>query len=705
MPVRGQTGIWINKGGDAGQFNVKAYGATGDGTTDDTTAIQAAFDAANTAGGGTVYFPSGTYCISTTVTCSSLTNIIMDNAQIYYTTNDNKTALQIGSDSTVAGYKFYRGLDVKRSVPSDWSSEDSIGIQIINAIRCKFDINYIDNFTIGVQCIGTSPYYFAWNYLVLGTFVDNQTGLDLVAAHGVSNGWTNENLFVHGTFINNTSTNTSSGRYGIRLRQTNGTTNLLNNNHFIKPSFELKKPAGLDSIAIYLSGARFNKFDGCRVETTATIFKESGNNTYSNIFDCGMTDTTTRDQSEATYSASMLHVRTYPKFTEHGTILFNSGNIAHKAVAYNGDSIQIEGLQGFYLSNQTDHQYIGSNTYPFTLYPEYINFSDYWGIGCKLNTTNVKELIVRPELIDSTEVRVVVRCYDANGTLITTAGSVNGFITGDMTYMSAWSGWRSADITSFQHIWLSDDVKSIALMLTYNGVSPATPTKLKGFTITAAPGQCVVPHTPIVYAEKLQSGNYASESPAYGFYQAGQLIKNIAPTGENTPGWVCISRVDTTLSAEEAAGQTVLSVTDSTGMSVGDKVGIVLTAGTIDWTYITVVAAGAITVNTALTGVAASGNAVYTFRFLPSGPVHGTIAIDPGSIGSVTRGAITWTLTGAAVGDRLVMEPPAALNDDLIYAGCRVTADNQATVYIYNPTGGTIEYASQTWNYTWYDLT
>lgn len=46
-------------------YNVKAYGAKGDDSTDDTTAIQNAINDANTAGGGIVFFPKGTYKITT----------------------------------------------------------------------------------------------------------------------------------------------------------------------------------------------------------------------------------------------------------------------------------------------------------------------------------------------------------------------------------------------------------------------------------------------------------------------------------------------------------------------------------------------------------------------------------------------------------------------------------------------------------------
>lgn len=69
-------------------FDVKAYGAVGDGTTDDTTAIQNTIDACHTAGGGTVYFPAATYKIiaalklysGTTPTIVAYSNITLKGA-------------------------------------------------------------------------------------------------------------------------------------------------------------------------------------------------------------------------------------------------------------------------------------------------------------------------------------------------------------------------------------------------------------------------------------------------------------------------------------------------------------------------------------------------------------------------------------------------------------------------------------------------
>lgn len=74
------------------------------------------------------------------------------------------------------------------------------------------------------------------------------------------------------------------------------------------------------------------------------------------------------------------------------------------------------------------------------------------------------------------------------------------------------------------------------------------------------------------------------------------------------------SYVETTLSADEATSQTVLSVTSSTGMTAADNVGIKLDDDSIHWTTIsTVDSATQITVATAIPSAAASGNKVYAY--------------------------------------------------------------------------------------------
>jgi len=59
-------------------LNVRDFGATGDGVTDDTAAIQAALDAANSAGGGEVYVPTGSYALKAPLRIYSNTRLRAD---------------------------------------------------------------------------------------------------------------------------------------------------------------------------------------------------------------------------------------------------------------------------------------------------------------------------------------------------------------------------------------------------------------------------------------------------------------------------------------------------------------------------------------------------------------------------------------------------------------------------------------------------
>ncbi len=61
-------GALLDKGNHV--FDVKAYGATGNGSTDDASAIQAAINAASSTG-GVVFFPQGTYSIASGLTVTS----------------------------------------------------------------------------------------------------------------------------------------------------------------------------------------------------------------------------------------------------------------------------------------------------------------------------------------------------------------------------------------------------------------------------------------------------------------------------------------------------------------------------------------------------------------------------------------------------------------------------------------------------------
>lgn len=79
---------------------------------------------------------------------------------------------------------------------------------------------------------------------------------------------------------------------------------------------------------------------------------------------------------------------------------------------------------------------------------------------------------------------------------------------------------------------------------------------------------------------------------------------------------------NTTLSAAEASGQTVLSVASVSNMVSAQNIGIELDDGTRQWTTIGSVGSSTVTVDDALTGAAASGNTVYFYTTQISKPLR-----------------------------------------------------------------------------------
>ena len=96
--------------------------------------------------------------------------------------------------------------------------------------------------------------------------------------------------------------------------------------------------------------------------------------------------------------------------------------------------------------------------------------------------------------------------------------------------------------------------------------------------------------------------------------------------------------------------------------------------------------------------VGSTGDVTYGLDF-------GTASVDPASIAATTRSSVTFTLTGAKTTDIIIVNPPADLNDDLIFVGAAVTAANTVTIYLYNPTASAINETSKTFSYCWIDTT
>lgn len=92
-------------------------------------------------------------------------------------------------------------------------------------------------------------------------------------------------------------------------------------------------------------------------------------------------------------------------------------------------------------------------------------------------------------------------------------------------------------------------------------------------------------------------------------------------------------------------------------------------------------------------GISVGGTAVSSVSV-----VSGTVSVNPPSIGATTRGGVDVTIAGVVATDIVIAEPPAALNDDLIYCGV-VAGAGKFTVFLYNPTAGSIDDTARTWTY------
>jgi len=97
---------------EGASFSILDFGAVGDGIANDTAAIQAAVDAAEANGGGTVYIPTGTYKITATIEVPFGVSIYGEGASVSVINCINCDGLTFDSPTYDSGNMFYRDFTI-----------------------------------------------------------------------------------------------------------------------------------------------------------------------------------------------------------------------------------------------------------------------------------------------------------------------------------------------------------------------------------------------------------------------------------------------------------------------------------------------------------------------------------------------------------------------------------------------------------------
>lgn len=198
--------------GIAPVFNVKSYGATGNGITDDAPAINVA-SAAATAAGGLLYFPPGlTYAIGSTINIEC--NVLGTGAKLITTGAMNIgapacTAVLIGNSAA-----FTNALKINLPMVTDgyktsvgWVNNQRVGVECRNLVDCEVHFGPVWNFTIGLYFTGVSPGQAHQNcQYYIQQLVNNKVNLQIQPEKVLYNsgldgyGWCNECIFYGGDY-------------------------------------------------------------------------------------------------------------------------------------------------------------------------------------------------------------------------------------------------------------------------------------------------------------------------------------------------------------------------------------------------------------------------------------------------------------------------------------------------------------------------
>lgn len=476
-------------GGSSMYRSVKSYGAVGDGTADDTSAIASAIAALQD--GDTLYFPATVngYVTTSPLTIPRFANVIMD-ATIWYKGTANDTCLTIGDAAGDVNARTLK-LSVRRNTTSNWLSESSIGIKLVNLNQCDVQIVHATDFTIGVQLIGDGR-GFAYNNIRLQRINNNKIGLDLTSTTG---GWCNENLFLGGRFAVDSNVNLTLSRYGVRMNSAG--LEYCNNNVFQKPSFELSFGSTMvEALCAWIVKGENNHFLELRAENNGAdywdgILARTENDSTNNKFVVGTAGgygfNYLRVNDTGAFRTSYVEDSNYLMAEQVKHLVYKTGPL-HKTAKVTDGNLSFPDVHISYYSETTVYKYSATSGNA-TLGANYVELNNGWGVGVFVDLRNKltgmpKRFVIRRDAEINYGGRLNIVCYDASGAVMTGGTDVKGNSDGSTLFWTpgqygGGSYDQGSDSSDDFFVWVSNNVSAIRVVLT----DGSNPIRLRGFSI------------------------------------------------------------------------------------------------------------------------------------------------------------------------------------------------------------------------------
>jgi parallel beta-helix repeat protein len=203
-------------------FNVRDYGAVGDGVHDDTSAIQDAINAAQASSGGSVVFmPNGVYLLTSslivgcsgTVFCSGITLQGAGQANTTLTVAQNVTFIPVivkGDSANIYSWGYHELCDFSVYMAIPASAGNVPAIRVEHCLFTKVRRVGILNFATGLYCVGNTQFHGEEIYIasastaptVVGVYVDGTVQNASI-------------YFMHCNVIFGTTTNTTIGYFCV----------------------------------------------------------------------------------------------------------------------------------------------------------------------------------------------------------------------------------------------------------------------------------------------------------------------------------------------------------------------------------------------------------------------------------------------------------------------------------------------------------